>query len=297
MKNIYTFRRSIVMLIISSFSYVLMHFIFDLGSFPLFKGIIGPKNFLPVSMGMILGPFGSFGMVAGALAGGVLSKASIAAIIAESAGAVIMSGGGWLLWYARKGTGGIVLKRVRDLVRFTVISVILSCVCGFIAYLYGLGFIKTFASYLAWNLLMGIPIIMLMTSVICVNVVYPSWHRVIFDINILLPLETSSIAIIREKIDELCENGKLDRTRGYQMYNSIEECFSLILSEPSCRELRLVVKVSDSISIVMQYDGKVCNPLKKRVYEDTLGRELIRNRDLRVRHRYTGKKNHLHIVQ
>jgi hypothetical protein len=274
-----------------------MHFIFDLGDFPLFKGIIGPKNFLPITIGMILGPFGALGMLAGSLTVGILSGANILSVISESAGAVITAGGGWLLWYAKKGTGGIALKKVRDLIRFTVISLILSAVCGGIAYLCGLGFRMTFISYMSWNLLMGIPVIMLMTSIFCINVVYPSWHPVILDINKVFPLKTESIADIKDTIDELCECGKLDKNRGLLMQSYIEECFLLILSEPTCKNLRLTVRISDSISITMQYDGKPCNPLRGRVYDDQIGLTLIKQRPLRARHRYSGKRNHLHIVQ
>ncbi|MDR0948399.1 MAG: hypothetical protein LBM69_02630 [Lachnospiraceae bacterium] len=291
-----TFRRSVVLLGISAFSYVLMHFVFDLGDFPLFKGIIGPKNFLPVTMGMILGPFGALGMLVGALTVGIASGAGFAAVICESLGAVVMSAGGWFLWYARKGTGGIALKKLRDLLRFTVISLVLSSICGFIAYVCGLGFLMTFVSYLSWNLLMGIPVIMLMTSIFCVNVVYPPWHPVVLDINEVLPVETDSIAVIGDMIDEFCFTKKLDRKRGFQMQSCIEECFILIQAEPSCQSLRLTVRIGDSIAIGLQYTGKPCNPLHEQVHEDQIGLTLIKQRALRARHRYFNKTNHLHIV-
>jgi hypothetical protein len=297
MKLSYTFRRSLVMLVISALTYVLIHFIFDLGDFPLFKGIIGPKNFLPITMGMILGPFGALGMLAGSVAVGILSGATTLSLISETAGAVIMSAGGWLLWYARKGTGGIALKKISDLLRFTVISLILSALCGLVAYLCGLGFFMTFISYTAWNELLGIPVIMLMTSIFCVNVVYPSWHPIIFDINETLPLKTDSITVIADIIDELCFNKKLDRKRSLLLQSYIEECLIIILSEPTCKTLRLTVQISDCISIVMQYDGKRCNPLHLKTYEDQIGLEIMKQRALRVRHSYSGKMNQLRIVQ
>ncbi|MDR0949480.1 MAG: hypothetical protein LBM69_08215 [Lachnospiraceae bacterium] len=319
MKNSETFRKSLGMLIISACSYILMHFMFDLGDFPLFKGIIGPKNFLPLTMGMIWGPFGAVGMLVGSGAVGILSKADVAVVIYESIAALIMSAGGWLLWYMkgfdrclglirssqkraksrfqpRKSTGGLALKTARDLFRYTVISIFLSAVCGFIAYLSGFGFLTIFVSYMAWNLLMGIPVIMLMTSIFCVNVVYPSWHPVLFDIHERLPIETQSITVIGDIIDELCFDKRLDRKRGFQLQSCIEECFVLIGSEPSCQTLQLTVRINDSISMSMQYDGKPCNPLRERVYEDQIGLMLIKQRALRANHRYYGRKNHLHIV-
>jgi hypothetical protein len=270
---------------------------FDLGDFPLFKGIIGPKNFLPIVTGMILGPFGTLGMFAGSLTVGILSGSDFAAIISETAGAVIMSGGGWLLWYAKKGSGGIALKKARDILRFTVISLILSALCGAVAYLCGLGFFVTFISYMAWNLLLGMPVIMLMTSIFCVNVVYPPWHPIVFDINETLPLKTESIAVISDIIDELCFNKKIERKRAFLMQSYIEECILMILSEPTCKSLQLTVQISDCISIIMKYDGKPCNPLRPRTYEDQIGLEIIKQRALRVRYRYLSKRNFLHVVQ
>jgi integral membrane sensor domain MASE1 len=270
---------------------------FDIGDFPLFKGIIGPKNSLPITMGMILGPFGAFGMLAGSITAGILSGAGALSLISESAGAVIMSAGGWLLWYAKKGTGGIALKKLRDLLRFTVISLILSALCASIAYLCGEGFLMTFISYMVWNLLLGISLIMLLTSIFCVNVVYPPWHPIIFDINETLPLKTESVTVILDIIDELCFSKKLDRKRAIFMQSYIEECIIMILSEPTCKNLRLTVQISDCISIVMQYDGNRCNPLRMTSYEDQIGLDIIKQRALRVRHSYSGKMNQLRIVQ
>jgi hypothetical protein len=296
MKNSETFIKSSAMIIFSACSYILIHLVFDLGDFPLFKGIIGPKNFLPITMGMILGPFGALGMLVGSIMVGILSKAGVSAVVFESVAVLIMSGGGWLLWYANKGGGDLVIKRARDLLRFTVISLILSAECGFIAYLSGFGFLTIFVSYMAWNLLMGIPVIMLMTSIFCVNVVYPPWHPMLFDIHELLPIETPSIALIGSVIDALCLAKKIDRKRGYQLQRCIEECLLLIQSEPSCQTLQLSVRISDSISIHMQYAGKPCNPLRERANEDQIGLKIIKQRALRANYRYFSKKNHLHIV-
>jgi hypothetical protein len=297
MKFNYTFRRSIVLLVFCAFSYVLLHFMFDLGNFPLFKGIIGPKNFLPIVTGMTLGPFGALGMFAGAISVGFLSGADIAEIFSETVGAVIMSGGGWFLWYTKKGNGTISLKKVRDLLRFAVISLILSALCGLVAYICGLGFFTTFISYMAWNLLMGISVIMLMTSIFYINVIYPPWSPIIFDINETLPLKTESITVIADIIDELSFNKKIDQKRAFLMQSYIEECIIMILTEPTCKNLQLTVQISDCISIIMRYDGKPCNPLRPKTYEDQIGLEIMKQRALRVHYAYSGKMNHLRIVQ
>jgi hypothetical protein len=297
MKNNFTLRRSLGLLVFCALCYILLHFMFDLGNFPLFKGVIGPKNVLPIVTGMLLGPFAAFGIFAGAAAVGILSGAGITAIISETVGAVIMTCGGWLLWYARKGNGTVSLKKVRDLIRFTVISLILSALCGLVSYFCGLGFLLTFVSYMSWNLLIGIPVIMLMTSIFCVNVVYPPWHPAIFEINETLPLKTESIAVITDEIDELCFQKKLDNKRAIFLMSYIEECILMILSEPTCKSLLLTVQISDCISINMMYDGKRCNPLRSQRDEDQIGLDIIKQRALRARHSYSGKRNYLHIVQ
>ena len=292
-----TFRRSVILLAVSAFSYALLHFAFDLGDFLLFTGSIGPKNFLPLTMGMILGPFGTAGVLAGALASGVISGAGSYELIAEATSAAVMSGGGWLLWYAGKSGRAIALKNMRDLLRFTLISLALSGVGGFIAFLAGSSYWMTFGSYMAWNLLLGIPVVMIMTSIFCVKSVYPPWRPLKLDINERFILAPGCIAEIGDIIDELCFAKKLERKRGFQMQSCIEECILLILSEPTCLNLLLTARINDSISITMQYNGKPCNPLRGRTHEDQIGLTLIKQRALRARHHYRGGENHLHIVQ
>ena len=297
MENNDTFRRGAVLLALSAFSYALLHFAFDLGDFPLFTGSIGPKNFLPVTTGMILGPYGTAGVLIGAVVSGIVSGAGIFNLIAEAAGVAVMSGGGWLLWYSGKNRRATALKNTRDLLRFTVISLALSGVCGFIAFLSGSGPWMTFGSYMAWNLLLGIPVIIIITSIFCVKLVCPAWCPLKLDINERFVLEPGCISEIGEMIDELCFMKRLDRKRGFQMQSCIEECILLILPEPSCRNLQLTARISDSISITMRYDGKPCNPLRERTHEDQIGLMMIKQRALRARYSYTGGVNYLHIVQ
>jgi hypothetical protein len=291
------FRGNIIMLAVSAFCYVMIHFAFDFGDFLLFKGNIGPKNFLPITMGMISGPFGAAGVLIGAVGVGVLSGSGVSAVISETTGVLIMSGGGWLLWYAGKSAHGIALKTARDFLRFMTISLFLSGVCAAAAFLSGAAPLPVFSSYMAWNMLLGIPVIALMTSIFYVNAVYPPWRSPQWDINEQFVLEPGCIAVISEKIDELCFAQKIDRKRGYQLQSCIEECILLILSEPTCRGLWLTVRISDSISIMMEYDGKPYNLLRARAQEDLIGLILIKQRALRVRYHYSGGFNRLHIVQ
>jgi hypothetical protein len=295
MKNDNTFQGNVIVL--AALCYVMIHFVFDFGDFPLFKGNIGPKNFLPITVGMISGPFGAAGVLIGAVGVGALSGGGADAVVSESVGVLIMSCGGWLLWYAGKSARGIALKTARDLLRFAAISLLLSGACAAAAFLSGTDPLPVFGSYMIWNLLLGIPVIALMTSIFCVKTVCPPWRPPQWDINEQLTLEPGCIAVVSGRIDELCSARKIDWKRGYQMQSCIEECILLILSEPTCRGLRLTVRISDSISIMMAYDGKPCNPLRAWAHGDPVRLTLIKQRALRAHYRYSGGVNRLHIVQ
>ena len=296
MGNNDVFRKYVVMALVSAICYLLCQFAFSFGDFPLFQGSIGPRNFLPLAMGLVFGPFGSAGVLTGAVIAGALSGAGLHSIVSEAVGVLAMSCGGWLLWYADKRARGVALKTRRDLLRFVLISLVLSGVCAAAAFLAGMSPLPVFGSYVVWNFLLGVPIISLMTSIFCIKAVYPPWRRAPADISGEFSLKPDCITAVSDKIDELCFMKRLDRKRGFQLQSCIEECILLILSEPTCKSLRLEVSISDSISIKMEYDGKSCNPLLERFHEDMIGLTLIKQRALRARHHYSRGANHLHIV-
>jgi hypothetical protein len=139
-------------------------------------------------------------------------------------------------------------------------------------------------------MLIGVPVIMLMTSVFCVRVVTPPWCPSVPEISGRYILNSGCITEINDLIDGLPFKKK------YQLQSCVEECVLRILSESSCQNLWLTVYISDSFSLSMEYDGKRCNPLRQIPGEDEIGLALIKYRALRARHRYFRKINYLHIV-
>ncbi|MDR1663859.1 MAG: hypothetical protein LBR83_02925 [Clostridiales bacterium] len=299
MKNKNTRLKNRGLAALTALIYILVHFVFGLGDFPLFKSDVGPKNFLPLATGLLLGVYGSAGTFLGALATGIFSGESAVAVSAEIIFALIMSEGGRLLWYSGKKARIVALKKAADFGRFMGLSFLLSAVCAGLGLLSG-GAVepaRVFFSFAVWNTLLGIPVLILTTSIFCVTPDCPKRLQIKPDIDERLPLTVESIGILHEKIDGLCAEKKLDRKRAFGMQNCIEECVLLILGQPSCKNLWLTARVSDSISIVMKYDGERCNPLARRKIGDQLGLIIIKNRALRASHGYFGGVNSLHIVQ
>jgi hypothetical protein len=284
--------------------YVFVSVSFEPFEAAVFTSYAGPKNALPAVMGLLYGPFGALGVAIGALAAGALLGAPLMAVLFEAGAAAVMSLGAWRLWYTGGKARVIRIKNIGDIARFFAVTAALSAVCAGAAFALSrlgadISWLLVFGSFIVWNALLGIIVIIMMTSIVGVSPVCPRSHPLAPDIDCELPLETESVAVVSDMIDELCFNKILERKRGFQLQSCVEEIILLILAEPTCKNMRLTIRVGDSIIVTMLYDGNARSPFRANnaAYEEQLGLTLIKQRAFRASHSYRGKINKVHIVQ
>lgn len=297
-----TLRSRFGLLIVCAGLYLLIDLPFRATGSPVFAGCVGPKNFLPVSMGVLFGPFGTIGTCLGTAVAGLVALAPFENILFECICAIIMGGGSWLLWYCGSGARVVMLKRWCDLGRLMACVISLSALCTAISLAFWDGGVTTVSIFLSlsiWNALLSVPVIIFTTSILGILQICPAWCPNNADMDHDFPAETQSIQSINDKLDELCLNKRFDQRKCFQVQNCIEELLLRILSNKAWSGLHLRVYIHDSVCLYLEYSGSQYNPLnigKEESHEELIGLLLIKWRALRASYHYRNGVNELHIV-
>ncbi|MCI2048986.1 MAG: hypothetical protein LKJ76_04610 [Lachnospiraceae bacterium] len=281
-----------------------LYFLLDtparLSGFMNLPGFAGPKNFLPATLGLLLGPWSAAGMCLGAAASSLLAGDSLKDYSAEAFGIIVISVLFWILWYVR-ASRPFCLKKGRDYLRFTAIAALLSAVSGFPGQLLlgGVTWMETMFSYFSFTLFVGVPVLILVTSVFCLHPVCPAAKETEPDIEAVIGADASNLEETNEKIGDFYTAHRMPFRQSFATQNCLEEFVVRIQGGTGGAPVTVRMYIRDSVSLEIAYLADRYNPLQRQngeTEEDLLGLLLIRQHALRASYSHSGRENHLYIV-
>ncbi|MCR5790385.1 MAG: hypothetical protein K6G83_10915 [Lachnospiraceae bacterium] len=270
-----------------------------------FSGIVGLKNFLPLVTGLFFGAAGVAGTAVGGLVSGLILQNDAGLILAELLCNLIMSLGFYELYHFFSKEHRIQLKKRKQILRFSAILAGLSVVCGVVGSLVSsASFAEVFSAYFFLGLLVGLPLCILFSSLLCIKNIIPGRYVRKPDIGFVLDASAESLGLGNEAIEDFALAKKIGMKRVFEVENCLEELYIRVIK--ALPETRLTteiyfsdVQVSDSVSVHVYYPGERYNPLFIGGDEeemDLIGLNLLRHRALRASCTYIDRENRIHIV-
>ena len=281
--------------------YILLDLSVRLTGFLEFGVFIGIKNFLPAAMGLLFGWCGVLGCLVGSILTCVITAATLPELLFEGICVLVTGMGMWLLWHIGAKSRRVHLKKAKDYFRYIVLNVLLSAVCGALSFAFmpGGAFLTVFIAYISMNLLVGIPVIILLTSTVCIIPVLPPWCHRTPDVFGSIHSEPSSFDRFNDLLEEYSVLHKISRKSLYGIQNCIEEVVIRIFADNPDALINIEFYYDDSVSLWFIYKGGHCNPFmtdRNKESEDMFGLQLIKHRALRESYKYRRGINQIHIV-
>ncbi|WP_369283955.1 hypothetical protein [Oscillibacter sp. GMB15532] len=295
------FEKHIPLILGSVAGYFLLDLSVRMTGFLEFGAFIGIKNFLPATLGLLFGWYGTLGCLIGSMLASIITDAALPELLFEETSILVFGMGIWLLWHGRVTPHSVHLKKKNDYFRYIVLTVILSAICGGIsfAFLTGGSFLTVFIAYLSMSVLVAIPVIILLTSIVCVSPILPFWAHILPDVSGSVASDPGSLDNFNDLLAEYFLLHKIDRKNLYGIQNCIEEVMIRILAEQPDASVSIRFYESDSFSLWFEYQGGHYNPFvagKDEESEDRFGLQLIKHRALRASYKYRRGINQIHIV-
>ncbi|MBR2275290.1 MAG: hypothetical protein IJ873_04405 [Lachnospiraceae bacterium] len=305
MKKMEIYRNLLYSLIIALI-YIIMDFPVQKTGYLHFAPVIGLKNFLPFVSGLFWGPAGALGAVLGAVLSGLALGNAPAFIMTEAVCNLIIAFGIWESYYSLSATKRVRVKTPKELIRFLGLLLfwsLLSAALGSLFKAVSVG--ELFFGYFSIGLLVGTPVCILFSSLLCVSVMLPFRYKPKTDVSFVLDKTGESLGAGNEAIEDYGMIKKIGMKRIFEAENCIEELYlRVIRALPDTKVNTEVIfsdtSVSDTISIRFMYmDGRY-NPLaigKDEDEIDLVSLKLLRHRALRASYLYDASRiNHVHIV-
>lgn len=280
--------------------YLLLDLLTRMMGFTQLGSYLGIKNFLPIVLGLLFGPYASVGMCAGILLLFPFAGASLPELLTEVSNVTIMSCCAWLLWYMHD-TRPVYLKTIRDYAKFFLIVLLLSPLTAMPSLcLIGLeGFFETALCYAIFSVFIGVPILILSTSILCVQPVFPKGKALEPDVACDIGQDFHNLCEVNDAIEAAGAAHGLPVKKLFLIENCVEETTTRIYGGCQNTVVNICLFVNDSVSLHISYAGERFNPLRRGKGEtdmELLGLTLIRQTALRASYDYLSGINHLHIV-
>lgn len=292
-------RRVLFLTLLSAIAYFVADWSVQFTAFLHFGSYIGIKNFLPVTLGMFFGPFGVSGCVLGCVATADVLHTPAREVAFECVCIAVMGMGMWFLWHRMDTSHRIRFKQGKMYLWYAVSLLGLSAVCGFLSLLFAVhAFWQTVAAYTSLGILVGLPVSILLGSLLCPEPVLPPKYRLDHDVIGCIADEAGQ-ECLNEALEECALSRGVSRKRVFEVQNCIEEVSLRVHKVVPNAKIRICVDYSDAISVRFTYAGAKYNPLRMGKDEDeidVMSLKLIEHRALRAFYRYAGGENHLHIV-
>ena len=261
---------------------------------------LGLKNFLPVTLGLFLGPYGSLGGCLGCALSGALLSASPLSIATECACVLVVGCGMWGLWHLLSASHRVQLKRPGHYLRYALILAGLSAVCGLLSWrISGEDALTVALTYALSGFLVGVPVNILLGSLLCVEPVLPPGYSLKDDAAFDLDPGPDALEAANEILEETAGERGLHMKRVFEVQSCIEELSIRVLGAEPEAKIRVQVRYDDAISLRMAWRGRKYNPLHISRDEDEIdvaGLKIIRHRALRASFRYQDGRNSVHVV-
>ena len=285
------------LVLLSAAAYALIDL--PVGMTGLLPALVGLKNFLPVTLGLFFGPYGAAGGCGGCLLTALLLRRPMGDAALECVHILIMTLGMWGGWHLFSRSHWVRLKRSGHYLRYSLLVAGLSGVCGLASQVCGGDFTTVASAYALSGLLVGIPINILLASVLCVEQVLPPWCSAKDDA--VLDLEAGSEALegANEILEETAEERGLSMKRVFEVQSCLEEFSIRVFGAAPEARVRVRVRYDDAVSLRLTWEGKKYNPLhigKEEDEIDVAGLKIIKHRALRASFQYQGGENRVHVV-
>ncbi|MDO5573246.1 MAG: hypothetical protein Q4G60_04615 [bacterium] len=286
---------------LSAVLYLLLDLPVRLTGFLDFGAYIGIKNLLPAVLGLFFGWYGAAGCVIGCTLTSLITDAAFSELLYENISIVVFGLGLWILWHAGAKSHRVHLKKFGDYMKYILLTALLSAVCGLLGDLMlGKGiFLSVFTAYFSMSLLVGIPTIILLSSVMCMIPILPPRCYMKPDVSGMVNSDPGTLDALNDMLDEYAAENHINRKSLYGIQNCIEEIMIRIHTFRPDTGVSITFYYDDSASLWFEYTCKKYNPFimeKGEATDEMFGLLLIKHRALRVSHQCRNDINRIHIV-
>lgn len=297
----------IILIITSAIIYFALDFIVRKTGFLNFNSYLGLKNFLPVTLALLFGTYGIIGEVIGCTLSALIIKTTIPFLIMEYICIVLPGFITWFLWHIGSYTHKIHFKWPINFFRYFVIIVVSYVICGFISrwLINPEAFFDIVVWHVSLSILIGIPIDIMYSGLMCLNPILPpikengKYIKIIDDIVFTLTNDVVDFGKLNEKIEEFAMGRAIDMKRMLEIQSCIEEFYIRITQHNPDVVIDFRANYDVTFSVEFNYLGKKYNPLfvsKDEDEMDTMGLKLIKHRALLASFNYFYGENNVHVV-
>lgn len=256
---------------------------------------IGIKNFLPVTLGLLFGPYGVLGALIGCMTTASILHTPILEILLEWLCIILPGLGMWFFWHLWSASHKIHFKSPVNYFRYLGLLTALYIVCGALSYLLveGGAFWEIMISHISLGFLVGIPVNILFNGVLCLIPILPPTNS--FTPNteqIKLPADDTAISSMFAFTNSYTRKNAIANERRQNLQSSLEEILQRIFKSRPTSDILLRLSDDGLFSVILEYDGPSVNPLILQEDEDEIdqaGLLLFMHRILHVGyHRFRG---------
>ena len=288
---------------VCSVIYFVLDFSVRMTGFLRFGDSVGIKNFLAAILGLVFGPMGALGCCLGCVMAALLSGTLSLSVVYEWISNLVVGIGLWALWHVGKHANGTVfLKKPRDYLKYSLILCLLSALAGLLGrfFLPEHTFWPYFVAYFGMGIVVGMPVLILLTSIVCVKPILPPWISALKEYEGVITADPASLTLFNEGLEEYAfMKHKLTMKEIFGVQNCIEEVHIRLMEKNRDISSKVWVRFHDSVSIDFEYEGERITPFradKNTPDEELIGLKLLLHRALRTSHSYMDGLNHVHIV-
>lgn len=297
------YRRLLATFVISAVLYFAFDVMVQATGFLQFGPIVGLKSFLPVALGMLCGPLGPLGCCAGCIAAGLFVGNSWSWIGAECVCTLLIGIGMWMLWPVFSKEPSVRLKTAREYTVYLLLLGALSLLGGLasVGFLGQSVFTAVCGTYFFLGAFVGIPVMVLLSSLLHVDPVLPRGVQGKTDVLCTLEKGPLSVAEANDQIEAFGMEHGIGMKKLFEVENCIEEIAIRVFKALPETSIRIAIVFGDTVSLRIDYPGDRCNPFRKRTDEDetdVAGLSLLRHRALRASFAYSSpaRENRVHVV-
>ncbi len=268
---------------------------------------VGFKSFLPTVLGLNFGIYGVLGEALAVALKAYIIKPNYRIVIMEYIIIIVMGIGIWFLWHMRSLTHRIHFRHILNYIRYILIVLFLSAVCGLIS-----KFIVNPIAYrdiIVWNsfmsILVGIPIEIIFASLMNLEPILPPLYidgkRIVVEDDFVYTIDNKSESLLEcnEKLEQLLMREKVDMKRSFEIQNLVEEIYLRILKKIPNAVIDVRTNYDITFSVEFIYISKKYNPFKTLRDDeeaDLVGLRIIKHRALLSFYDYNYGLNTVRVV-
>lgn len=300
--NSFERHQRILLLLSTACVYFLADLPVQLTGFLQYNSVIGIKNFLPTTLGLLFGPYGVFGAVIGCTATAIILRTPISLMLLEWLCIILPGIGIWLLWHIGSSSPRIRFKRVSNYFRYIGILLVLYAICGGLSrfFIEGGAFWEIMVSYVSLSVLVGIPVNILFNGVLCLDLVLPPTYYLANSADsVTIQANPSAIKDLLEFLDGISQEKLIATVKKVEYQNTLEEIFLRIIKAKATGGIHVQISLTNVMSAVFTYEGPAINPMLPRDDDDEIdkaGLAMFRHRTLHTNYLHRGGMNIIHFL-